>query len=153
MQNRNTESLLPSSGRKQNRVHDPTQASLHHLASTPDQDETPPKPWAPVETWSDPEVTTAARRTGDSEGCPLQSAWQMITKLKICSLELRRVAKWATYLRQCCLLRDHFKYSAMDSQILTRLKGEDRHFTNKVNYSTGWWIIQLFNNLNQCEDC
>lgn len=66
--------------------------------------------------------------------------------------ELRRVARWAKCLRKRSLLRDRLKYSAVDSHILTRLKGVDRHFTNKVNNSTGWWIIQLFNNLNQCED-
>lgn len=72
---------------------------------------------------------------------------------KICRLEWTQDDEWRSGrggLRQCCSLWDHLKYLSVDSQILTRL--EDRHFTNKVNYSTGWWIIQLFNNLNQCED-
>jgi len=57
-----------------------------------------------------------------------------------------------TCLHQCCLLLDRLKYSAVNSKIITRLKGEDRNSTNKVNYSTAWWIIQFFNNLNQHKD-
>lgn len=141
------EAFLPSSGRKRKCAYDPTQLLLHHLASTPDQDETPPRPWAPAETWRDPEVTTTAHRTGDSEGCPLQSVSQMINKRlkllmrKSCSLKWSQM-RWATCLRQRCLLLDRLKYSAVDSQILTRLKGEDRNsakqselFHRLMNYS------------------
>lgn len=70
---------------------------------------------------------------------------------KICSLKWSQM-RWATCLCQRCLRRDCLKYSAVGSQILTRLKVEDRHSANKVNYSTGWWIIQFFNNSNQCKD-
>lgn len=70
---------------------------------------------------------------------------------KSCSLKWSQM-RWATCFRQRCLLLDRLKYSAVNSHILNGLKGEDRNAANKVNYSTGWWIIQFFNNLNQRED-